>query len=270
MSRLEDCFASLKQSNRAALTIYIAAGDPHPGVTVDLMHTLVDAGADIIELGIPFSDPMADGPVIQRACERALKHNVSLNDVLAMAAEFRQQNAQTPLVLMGYMNPIEAMGASDFAHRAKEAGIDGVITVDLPPDANETLIPAMQAADIDPVFLLSPTTTEDRIRQIADVASGFLYYVSLKGVTGANSLDVGDVQSRLDNIGQFTNLPLGVGFGISDAESAMRVAKVADAVVVGSAVVRRVGESEMDQNDMLNHVGEFVAGLSNAVNTARN
>ena len=269
MSRIASCFAALKQKNRSALIIYIAAGDPHPDHTVDLMHALVESGADLIELGVPFSDPMADGPVIQKACERALRHNVTMSTVLAILTEFRKTNTETPVVFMGYMNPIEAMGADTFAERAAAAGLDGVLTVDLPPDANEALIPALKKHALDPVFLLSPTTLPARMQQMADVASGFLYYVSLKGVTGANTLDVDAVGKRLDELRAMTELPLGVGFGISDAESAAAVAGVADAVVVGSAVVRRVGELAHDKTAMVKEVSQFVSGLRSAIGQAR-
>ena len=269
MSRIARCFTVLKQTNRSALIIYIAAGDPHPDMTVDQMHSLVDAGTDILELGVPFSDPMADGPVIQQACERALAHNVRLVDVIDMVAEFRKTNTQTPVVLMGYMNPIEALGASEFASRAATAGVDGVLTVDLPPDASEELIPALQQQQLDPLFLLSPTTPLSRMRQMANIASGFLYYVSLKGVTGANTLDIDSVRSRLQELRTVTELPIGVGFGIRDADSAARVARIADAVVVGSAVVQRIGENADDKNSMLSEISQFVSGLRQALDSAR-
>ena len=269
MSRIESCFAKLKQANRSALIIYIAAGDPHPDFSAIQMHALVAAGADIIELGVPFSDPMADGPVIQQAYERALKHNVSLLDVLKTVAEFRRTNRHTPVVLMGYMNPIEALGAEVFASRAAEAGVDGALTVDLPPDASEALIPALQRHRLDPIFLLSPTTPVVRMRQMVDVASGFLYYVSLKGVTGADTLDVDAVDRRLGELRTITNLPLGVGFGINDTDSATKVARIADAVVVGSAVVRRIGEHTDNREVLLTEITRFVSGLHRAVERAR-
>ncbi|MEM7294977.1 MAG: tryptophan synthase subunit alpha [Pseudomonadota bacterium] len=268
MSRLQGLFERLGESGRSALTTYIAAGDPQPDVTVDALHTLVKSGAEILEIGVPFSDPMADGPVIQKACERALVHDVSLNDVIEMVAEFRRTDSETPIVLMGYMNPIEAMGAEDFAAAAGAAGVDGVITVDLPPDASEALIPALQNAAIDPVFLVSPTTTEERVKQIAAVASGFIYYVSLKGVTGANTLDVDDVDARLQDVRRHTDLPLGVGFGISDANAAAAVSAVADAVVVGSAVVNRMANNAADKAALLTEIGDFVSGLRRAMDAA--
>lgn len=265
MSRIASRFATLKEENRSALVIYITAGDPHPDKIVELMHALVAAGADILELGIPFSDPMADGPVIQQAHERALKHQVSLLDAIAMVREFRQTDAQTPVVFMGYMNPIEAMGADDFAERAVMAGIDGALTVDLPPDANEALILALKKHQIDPVFLLSPTTPSERMQQMADIASGFLYCVSLKGVTGASTLNVDAVHTRLEELRNMTSLPLGVGFGISDAQSAAKIASIADAVVVGSAVVSRIGQHADNPSVMLAEVTAFVSGLRQAI-----
>jgi len=269
MSRIAQCFAALKQENRCALIIYIAAGDPHPEMTVEQMHSLVGAGADILELGVPFSDPMADGPVIQQACERALKHNVRLVDVIDMVAGFRKTNTHTPVVLMGYLNPIEALGAGEFASRADAAGVDGVLTVDLPPDASEELIPALQQHLLDPLFLLSPTTPVSRMRQMSGIASGFLYYVSLKGVTGASTLDIDSVESRLRELRAVTELPLGVGFGINDADTAAMVAKIADAVVVGSAVVKRIAENSDDKKAMLTEISQFVSGLRRALDSAR-
>jgi tryptophan synthase alpha chain len=247
MSRIAGRFAALKRDGRCALIPYVTAGDPHPYATVEIMHTLVHAGADIIELGVPFSDPMADGPVIQAAHERALEHHTSLSNILDMVAEFRQKDDQTPVLLMGYANPIERMGYETFVERAVKAGVDGVLTVDLPPEEGAEFDELLQAKSLDPIYLLSPTTTESRIKRITDVASGFLYYVSLKGVTGAGNLDVQSVKDKLNVIRKITDLPLGVGFGISDAQSAANVARVADAVVVGSALIRII---EANQDDM--------------------
>ena len=218
MSRIAGHFALLKQQGRKALIPYVTAGDPAPSVIVPLMHAMVGAGADIIELGVPFSDPMADGPVIAKAHERALKHNVSLRDVLGMVAEFRQSNTTTPVVLMGYLNPVEVMGYNTFALAAAEAGLDGVLTVDLPPEEADDLTRELQAVGIDPIYLLAPTTTPERIRLITDAASGYVYYVSLKGVTGAATLDIPEVASRLETIRSISDLPIGVGFGIKGAE----------------------------------------------------
>jgi tryptophan synthase alpha chain len=250
MSRIEKRFAELKATGRKALIPYITAGDPNPHVSVPLMHALVQAGADLIELGVPFSDPMADGPVIQRATERALEHHVALHDVLDMVAEFRQTDADTPVVLMGYLNPVEVMGYEAFAAAAAQAGVDGVLTVDLPPEEAETLVPVFRQHGLDPIFLLAPTSHDERIQRIAAVASGFVYYVSLKGVTGAANLDVDGVAAKLDEIRAHTDLPLGVGFGIKDAPTAAAVAKVADAVVVGSALVNRI-EALADKPDAI-------------------
>ncbi len=239
MSRLGNRFERLRQDGRAALVPYITAADPRPEDTVGLMHAVVEAGADIVELGVAFSDPMADGPVIQAACERALAHGVTLADVLGMAAEFRRRDGDTPVVLMGYSNPIEAMGPRKFVERAVQAGVDGVITVDLPPEEAQAdgMLDALEQAGVAPIFLLAPTTSEERIRRICAVARGFLYYVSLKGVTGAGHLDSAAVATHLAVIRRHTSLPLAVGFGIKDAAAAAEIAMVADAVVVGSALV---------------------------------
>ena len=246
MSRLSSTFGALRQAGKTALIPYITAGDPEPDATLQFMHALVAAGADIIELGVPFSDPMADGPVIQAACERALKHHVSLSQVLGIVEAFRRDNKATPVVLMGYANPVEVMGYAHFAERASKAGVDGVITVDLPPEEAEEILPEFKRHGLDPVFLLAPTSSEDRIARICSSASGFVYYVSLKGVTGAASLDVKAVEHKLNEIRKHTQLPVGVGFGIKDPETARQVGSVADAVVVGSAIVRRIAEHQQD------------------------
>lgn len=243
MSRIAQRFAELKTKGRKALIPFVTAGDPNPAVTVPLMHAMVAAGADLLELGVPFSDPMAEGPTIQKACERALLHNVSLRDVLAMVKEFRQKDSQTPVVLMGYMNPVEIMGYQNFANAAAEAGVDGLLTVDMPPEEAGDLVAILAEAQIDPIFLLAPTTVDARMAKICAAARGFIYYVSLKGVTGAANLDVELVEQKMAQIRQHTQIPIGVGFGIRDAETAKRVAAVADAVVVGSAVVDRVAEN---------------------------
>jgi tryptophan synthase alpha chain len=241
MSRIAACFTRLQAESRKALIPYITAGDPNPKVTVPLLHALVKAGADIIEVGVPFSDPMADGPVIQQACERALAHHVSLRQVLEMVREFRRQNNTTPLVLMGYLNPVEVMGYGPFATAAAEAGVDGVLTVDLPPEEGGDLVAQLRQRGLDPIFLLAPTTTQARVKKICATASGFVYYVSLKGVTGAATLDIQAVANKLKEIRSVTALPIGVGFGIRDGASAARVAAVADAVIVGSALVSKIG-----------------------------
>lgn len=240
MSRITAKFEALKASGRKALIPYVTAGDPNPNVTVPLMHDMVAAGADIIELGVPFSDPMADGPVIQKASERALVHHTSLRDVIGMVKEFRSVDNETPVVLMGYLNPIEIMGYETFAREAAGAGVDGVLTVDLPPEEGEVAIPAFAANGLDPIFLIAPTTTAARMQKVCDAARGFVYYVSLKGVTGAATLDTAAVATKIAQIRHCTEMPVGVGFGIKDAETAAAVGAVADAVVVGSALVNQV------------------------------
>lgn len=243
MSRIAACFTAAREAGRKVLIPYVTAGDPEPGQTVGLMHAMVAAGADIIELGVPFSDPMAEGPVIQKAMERALTHQVTLDDVLAMVKQFRQQDNATPVVLMGYLNPIEVKGYLTFAAEAAAAGVDGVLTVDLPPEEGEEYIQALQQQDLDRIFLISPTTDTGRMGVVSRASSGFIYYVSLKGVTGAANIDTKAVGDRVSAIHALTDLPVGVGFGIKDAGSAAAVAAEADAVVVGSALVRKIEEN---------------------------
>ncbi len=240
MSRIDAVFAALKARGGRALIPYITAGDPHPRHTVGLMHALVQGGADIIELGVPFSDPMADGPVIQLACERALAHGASLWQCCDMVAEFRRTNTTTPVVLMGYLNPIETRGLDAFAERAQVSGVDGVLIVDLAVEEAPEIAPPLRARGLDCIFLLAPTSSDARIEAIAEQASGYLYYVSLKGVTGAATLDVAGVAAKLAQIRRHTKLPLAVGFGIRDAETAAQVGRVADGVVVGSALVQQI------------------------------
>jgi tryptophan synthase alpha chain len=247
MSRIQGRFESLQASRRKALIPYIVAGDPAPALTVPLMRALVEGGADIVELGVPFSDPMADGPVIQRSGERALKHGVGLADVLRMVAEFRRQDAGTPVVLMGYANPIEAMGVERFLDAAKSAGVDGLIVVDYPPEECAEFAQSARQHGIDPIFLLAPTSTDKRIQDVARMASGFIYYVSLRGVTGASHLDLAEISSRVPKVRAATRLPIGVGFGIRDAASALTVAASADAVVIGSRVVQEIEAGSPDQ-----------------------
>ena len=268
MSRLAARFRALREEGRAALVPFVTAGDPDPGVTRKLLPRLVEAGADVIEVGVPFSDPMADGPVIQRAGERALAAGTSLAGVLDVVRGFRAADPHTAVVLMGYLNPIEAMGPARFADRAAEAGVDGVIVVDMPPEEGEPLLTALRERGIDPVFLLSPTTSTERMRRIASEGAGFLYYVSLKGITGAGHLDTGAVAEALARVRAVSDLPVGVGFGIADAEAARRVAAVADAVVVGSAIVRRVEEALDEPERIPGHVAAFVAELRGAVDAA--
>ena len=265
MSRLSARFEALKAAKKKALIPFITAGDPNPSVTVNLLHDMVDAGASVLELGVPFSDPMAEGPVIQAACERALLHNVSLTDVLEMVKEFRTKDADTPIVLMGYLNPVEVMGYETFADAAADAGVDGLILVDLPPEEGEDLISALKARQIDPIFLLAPTSTDERMKVICENASGFVYYVSLKGVTGAANLDVDSVVEKVKQIRTHTSIPVGVGFGIRDAATAARVAAVADAVVVGSAVVKRVAENADDAEKISQQVCELLSSMRKAM-----
>ncbi|MCP3662533.1 MAG: tryptophan synthase subunit alpha [Gammaproteobacteria bacterium] len=240
MSRISGRFQQLSDRARAALIPFITAGDPTLEITESTMHAMVEAGADIIELGIPFSDPMADGPVIQKANERALKNDVSLSDVLELVSRFRQRDGETPVVLMGYLNPIECMGYETFAEKAGGAGVDGVITVDIPPEEADYFLAALGPREIDPIFLLSPTTTPERMDKICRVASGFVYYVSVKGITGAGNLSIGEVAGRVSEIRKHTALPVGVGFGIKTPTNAQAVAQVGDAVVVGSALINKM------------------------------
>ncbi|AZS78217.1 tryptophan synthase subunit alpha [Achromobacter spanius] len=248
IDRIAAAFARTAESGRAAALIpYIAAGDPSPVATVAVMHALVEAGADIVELGVPFSDPMADGPVIQRAADRAIAQGVGLARVLELVAEFRQRDTDTPVVLMGYANPIERMGQSEFAANAERAGVDGVLVVDYPPEEVIEFASTLGAHGIAPIFLLAPTSTEERIKAVAQVARGYVYYVSLKGVTGAGSLNTEDVAERVAVIRRHMgSIPVGVGFGIRDAESAQRVARVADAVVIGSKLIETMEQAVAD------------------------
>jgi tryptophan synthase alpha chain len=240
MSRIAGRFAELKAASRKALVMFVTAGDPEPALTVPLLHALAESGADILEIGVPFSDPMADGPVIQRASERALARGVSLGDVLDMARAFRAKDGDTPIVLMGYANPIEAMGVDKFVAAAKAAGVDGLIVVDYPPEECGPFVELCGKSGIDCIFLLAPTSTDARIREVARAGSGFVYYVSLRGVTGAGHLDADEVLARLPRIRAATRLPLAVGFGIRDAESARRISRGADAVVIASSLIQEL------------------------------
>ncbi len=264
-SRITRTFEALGRRKRKALVTFLTAGDPAPDATVPLMHALVQAGADVLELGVPFSDPMADGPVIQRASERALRHGVSLGDVLDMVKDFRARDETTPVVLMGYLNPFEVMGYRAFARRAASVGVDGVITVDMPPEEAEEFVEVLHEQNIDPVFLVAPTSTEERIRRISATARGFIYYVSLRGVTGASHLDINAVKQHLAAIRRETKLPVGVGFGVGNPEQAASVAAVADAVVVGSALVKRIADLGDRREQLLTEAARFVAGLRAAM-----
>jgi len=247
MSRIAATFEALKRQGRKALIPFVTAGDPDPGLAVPLMHALVEGGADVIELGVPFSDPMADGPVIQRSSERALRHHVSLAKVLGFIAEFRETDRTTPVVVFGYANPIEAMGVERFAESARAADADGALVVDYPPEEAQRLVELLDARGLDTIFLLSPTTSDARLREVAKLGRGYLYYVSLRGVTGASHLDLADVASRIKHIREFTSLPLGVGFGIRDAASAKAVAASCDAVVIGSALVQEIEKAPREE-----------------------
>ena len=265
MSRIASTFAALRAQNKTGLVTFITAGDPNPELTVPLMHALVAGGADVLELGVPFSDPMAEGPVIQRACERALKFGVGMNDVFNYVREFRTTNADTPVVLMGYANPIERMGPDTFIARAKEAGADGAIVVDYPPEECAALADARRENGLDLIFLLAPTSTVERIRQGARHGSGFSYYVSLKGVTGAGSIDTEDVARRVAAIREHVSLPIGVGFGIRDGATAKAVASVADAVVIGSRIIQEIENAGAD--GAVAAVQSFVSGIRAALDS---
>lgn len=263
MSRIQSTFSALAANNKTGLVTFITAGDPAPDLTVPLMHALVAGGADILELGVPFSDPMAEGPVIQRACERALKFNVGMKDVLGFVREFRKTNTTTPVVLMGYANPIERMGQAAFVLAAKDAGVDGTIVVDYPPEECEEFAMMLKANDMDPIFLLAPTSTEERIQQVAKFGSGFSYYVSLKGVTGAGNIDTVEVSERISAIRKHVSLPIGVGFGIRDAATAKAVAAVSDAVVIGSRIIQELENTPREH--AVAAVQTFIAGIRKAL-----
>ncbi len=263
MSRIPAVFARLRERARKALIPFITCGDPSIEATLPLMQALVAAGADIIELGVPFSDPMADGPTVQRASERALANGVSLTQVLSTVAAFRLVDAVTPVVLMGYANPIEAMGVERFAAAAAQAGVDGVLVVDYPPEECVEFAGALRGAGIDPIFLLAPTSRPERYKQVAEIGSGYIYYVSLKGVTGSGMLDLDEVARRLPAIRSAVGMPVGVGFGIRDAQSARAIASIADAVVIGS---RLIEELEMPpQNTAVARVAAVLADLRRAM-----
>ena len=263
MSRIQSKFEALRKQGRKALIPFFTAGDPNPAMTVPLMHALVESGADVIELGVPFSDPMADGPVIQRASERALKHHVGLRDVLQMVADFRSKDAATPVVLMGYGNPIEAMGWENFAQRCAEVGVDGVLTVDFPPEESHDAFEHLQAHGIDPIFLIAPTTNEARIALVAKLARGYVYYVSLKGVTGAGNIDLTAISQKIPQLRKHISIPIGVGFGIRDADTARAVSALCDGVVVGSRIVQEIENSNEQQ--VLENVSRLVKELRIAI-----
>ena len=265
MSRIAATFAALKTQGRKALIPYVTAGDPFADATVDIMLAMAKAGADVIELGVPFSDPMADGPVIQKASERALARGIGMAQVLQIVREFRARDAATPVVLMGYANPVERYGVERFVADAKAAGVDGVLVVDYPPEECEAFAAKLREAGLDMIFLLAPTSTEARMREVGRIASGYVYYVSLKGVTGAGHLDTEAVAQAVPRIKQHVKLPVGVGFGIRDAQTARAVAAVSDAVVIGSALVQQLETRE--RAGVAAAAADFIGGIRAALDS---
>jgi tryptophan synthase alpha chain len=263
MNRIATTFELLRSQGRKALIPYVTAGDPYADVTVELMLALASAGADVIELGVPFSDPMADGPVIQKASERALAKGIGMPQVLQMVRGFRAMNAKTPVVLMGYANPIERYGVERFVSDAKAAGVDGVLVVDYPPEECEAFAAQLKSAGLDPIFLLAPTSTEERMKEVGRIATGYVYYVSLKGVTGAGHLDTGAVAQMLPRIRAHVQVPVGVGFGIRDTATAQAVGRVADAVVIGSRLVQLMEEQPRERVAEVAHT--FIASMREAL-----
>jgi tryptophan synthase alpha chain len=259
MSRIQQTFNTLKNSNKKALIPFITAGYPEPESTVSLMHALVRGGADIIELGVPFSDPMADGLVIQRASEEALKKGTSLQDIFRFVQAFRKDDPDTPVVLMGYANPVERMGVETFVREAKRSGIDGVLIVDYPPEEGEDFAALMKAHDMDAIFLLAPTSTEERMKRVGRIASGYVYYVSLRGVTGSASLNTDEVASVIPLIKKHVSVPVGVGFGIRDGATAKAAGALADGVVIGSRLIQLLEQAEKNQAE--NDLEAFVSGI---------
>ncbi len=268
-NRIEQRFATLADAGSCALVTYVTAGDPDPTATTAIMRTLVDNGADVIELGMPFSDPMADGPVIQRASERALKQGMSLRGVLAIVREFRRHDSETPIVLMGYLNPVEAMGYETFATEAVTAGVDGVLIVDVPPEEAGSLNAALGALGLNQIFLIAPNSSDERIAGVCEFARGFVYYVSVKGVTGGKNIDAVEVGAHIAKFRKHLSLPIGVGFGIKSAEAAAAVANVGDAVIVGSAIIEIIEAHASDAAAMNRAIAEFVASLRAALNRSR-
>ena len=268
MSRIDATFSKLKAENKTALIPYVMAGFPYADVTPNLMHSMVSAGADVIELGIPFSDPSADGPVIQKAGEKALALGIGLAKVLDMVTAFRVADKTTPVVLMGYANPVERYeikhGAGSFIQNASTAGVDGMLIVDYPPEECEAFAASLRAHNMDLIFLLAPTSTNERMAQVAQVATGYLYYVSLKGVTGAGNLDTAAVEGMLPRIRQHVSIPVGVGFGIRDAATAKAVGKVADAVVIGSKIIQLIENAPREKVPAIAH--DFLKEIRTALN----
>jgi len=267
-NRIDNTLKSLAQEGKKAFISFVTAGDPAPEHTINILNSLVESGVDILEVGVPFSDPQADGPSVQKANERALVHNVGLNDIFEMLKTFRANNDATPVVLMGYLNPIEKMGYETFAQKASESGVDGLIVVDNPPEEGECLNQVLNQNNIHNIFLLAPTTTDERLEKILQLASGFVYYVSLKGVTGASTLNVAEVEQKVAHIRTNTSLPVGVGFGISNAETANAVAKVSDAVVVGSALVNEIEKYQNEPQKMIESLSEKASAIKAGINKA--
>jgi len=265
MSRIAEVFEALAAKGRKALIPYVTAGDPYADATVDIMLAMAEAGADVIELGVPFSDPMADGPVIQRAAERALAKGIGMSQVLDYVRGFRAKNDATPIVLMGYANPVERYGIDHFVADAKVAGVDGVLVVDYPPEECEGFAATLREAGLDPIFLLAPTSTERRMKDVVRVASGYVYYVSLKGVTGAGHLDTGAVAEMIPRIKQHVKMPVGVGFGIRDAQTAKAVGAVSDAVVIGTAIVQLLEVQSRD--NVAKAGGLFISDIRTALDS---
>ena len=271
MTRIKKKFNDLKNLNKTCLISYITAGDPSINDSLSIMNTLVESGTDIIELGVPFSDPMADGPTIQRACERALKQNVSCSDIFSLVENFRKQNTDTPIVLMGYLNPIERMGYDLFAKKANEAGVDAILVVDLPHEEAKDVVSIFKKNNLESIFLVAPNTNADRIKKILEYASVFLYYVSLKGVTGASSLNINKTLEKLEDIKNSVDIPLAVGFGIKDANTAELLSKNADAIVIGSAIVNIIEKSQNDKvqvnNDIMDLLNPIRLKLNNKISS---
>ncbi len=265
MSRIAATFEALRERGRKALIPYVTAGDPYADASVDIMLAMAEAGADVIEIGVPFSDPMADGPVIQKASERALARGIGMPQVLQIVRDFRARDAKTPVVLMGYANPVERYGVDRFVADAAAAGVDGVLVVDYPPEECEAFAGKLGAKGLDMIFLLAPTSTEQRIREVGRIASGYVYYVSLKGVTGAGHLDTAAVAGMVPRIKQHVKLPVGVGFGIRDAQTARVVAAVSDAVVIGSALVQLL--ETRDRGSVAAAAADFIGGIRAALDS---
>lgn len=268
-NRIDRRFAELGRRGRKGLIPYVTAGHPKPELTVDIMHSLVTAGADLLELGVPFSDVMADGPVIQNACESALRQGMTLDKVFSQVAEFRQRDAETPVILMGYMNPVERRGLETFAEQAAEAGVDGLLVVDCPADEAVDTTRVFGARELHQIFLVAPTTTDARIERMAPLAGGFIYYVSLKGVTGSAALNADDLAPAVDAIRARSDVPVAVGFGISTADQARAVAAVADAVVIGSALVRKLDGAE-SREAAAEIVGDYIGSIRAALDSREN